>query len=119
MNMAPPEGCNQTVDLYIGCFRKNAQNELIKFSKKKSTTNLSLDEKLAVNAMQCNETIIIKPANKGGAIVITNEKDYIKEPERQLHDEQYYAKFTQEPSNAFKRDLKCLLSHSLKLINNR
>ena len=51
-----------------------------------------------------------------------NKEDYIKEAERQLHDEQYYAKLMQDPANAFKRDLKMLVQsfhdqdHILKLI---
>ena len=81
----PPEGCNQTL------------------SKKKGITNLFHNEKLAIKRLRCNKTIIIKAADKGRAIVVMNNEDYIKEAERQLHDEQYYAKLTQDPSNAFKR----------------
>ena len=92
-----PEGRNQTLHLYIDCFRNNAQKELIKLSKKKSTTNLSHNEKLAIKTLQCNENIIIKPADKGGAIVVMNKEDFIKEAERQLHDEQNSRKTQQMP----------------------
>ena len=114
----PPEGRNQTLDLYIDCFRNNAQKELIKLSKKKSTTNLSHNEKLAIKKLRCNETMIIKSAVKGGAIVVMNKEDYIKEAERNLHVEQYYEKLIRDPSNAVKRDLKMLV-HLLKSIKIR
>ena len=37
-----------------------------------------------------NDTIIIKPADKGGAIVVQNKDDYIKEGLRQLSDAKFY-----------------------------
>ena len=110
-----PEGRNQTLDLYIDCFRNKAQKELQKLSKKKSTINLSDNEKLTIKTLRCNKTIVIKPADKGGAIVVMNEEDYIKEAERQLHDEQHYAKLTQDPANAFKRDLKMLVQSFIEV----
>ena len=57
----------------------------------------------------------MKPADKGGAIVVMNEEDYIKEAERQLHDEQHYSKLTQDPANAFKRDLKMLVQSFIEV----
>ena len=100
----PPEDRNQTLDKYIDCFRNSFQKELVKLSKIKGTTNLSHNEKLAIKTLRCNETIIIKPADKGGAIAEMNKKDYIKEAERPLDDEQYYAKLMQDPLKLIPQD---------------
>ena len=42
--------------------------------------------------------IIIKPADKGGAIVVMNRKDYIAEGLRQLNDEKFYQKLEEDPT---------------------
>ena len=44
-----------------------------------------------------------------------NKENYIKETERQLPDEQYYVKLTQDPSDAFQRDLKMLVKSFTKV----
>ena len=43
-------------------------------------------------------TIIIKPADKGGAIVIQDKIDYINECQRQLSNETHYRKLTYDPT---------------------
>ena len=40
--------------------------------------------------MRNHPDIIIKPADKGSAIVIQDKHNYMKEGERQLHNEQFY-----------------------------
>ena len=37
-----------------------------------------------------NTDIVIKPADKGSAVVIQNKEDYIKEGLRQLSDQNFY-----------------------------
>ena len=55
--------------------------------------NLSHDEKLASRALRFNETIFIKPADKGEAIVVINKANGIK---KLPHDKQFYAKKERE-----------------------
>lgn len=68
-------------------------NEL-KLAKLKPTApsknNLSKLEKKAITELKNNPDIVIKPADKGGAVVILNTQDYIKEAERQLADPNFY-----------------------------
>ena len=52
--------------------------------------NLTKREREALNRLSNNTDIIIKPADKGGATVIMNTKDYVKEAKRQLDNEVYY-----------------------------
>ena len=55
--------------------------------KKKPRYNISVKERKAIKNLRQNNNIIIKPADKGGAIVILNKEDYIKEGERQLQQQ--------------------------------
>ena len=54
--------------------------------------NLSQGEKKALASLKDREDIIISKADKGGAVVIQNVEDYIKEAERQLGDPDFYQK---------------------------
>ena len=53
-------------------------------------TNLTKGEQKALNSLRNDRTIIIKPADKGSAIVVWSREDYIKEAERQLADQSTY-----------------------------
>jgi hypothetical protein len=47
-------------------------------------------EKQALEELQQNTSIIIKPADKGSAIVILDREQYVKEALRQLQNTEYY-----------------------------
>ena len=55
-------------------------------------TNLTQEEKQRLNLLQNNQHIVVKPADKGSAIVIMNRTDYITEATRQLSDTKFYTK---------------------------
>ena len=61
-------------------------------TKTKPRFNTSINERRAIKTLKKNTEIIIKPADKGGAIVIMDKTDYIKEGERQLQETQHYKK---------------------------
>ena len=44
----------------------------------------------ALQQLQYNKNIVIKPADKGGKIVIWPTDQYIQEAQRQLSDKKYY-----------------------------
>lgn len=52
--------------------------------------NLSRGEKQALGALKRNPHLMIKQADKGGATVILNTKDYVAEAERQLSNRAHY-----------------------------
>lgn len=57
--------------------------------RKKNITKLEWKELIK---LRNNKNIVIKPADKGSAIVIMNREQYCKEVYRQLKDEKYYKK---------------------------
>ena len=52
--------------------------------------NLTKDEYHSIKSLRNHPDIIIKPADKGSAIVIQDKHNYIAEGERQLQNEQFY-----------------------------
>ena len=52
--------------------------------------NLTRDEKKTLKSLSLNKAIVIKNADKGGAVVVLNTTDYIKEGLRQLSDPYFY-----------------------------
>ena len=61
------------------------------------SSNLPETELHALKQLSENPKIIIKPADKGGAVVIMNTKDYINEGLRQLNDTKFYKPITKNP----------------------
>ena len=61
----------------------------LKFRQPKKK-NLTQEEYKSIKSLKTNPDIIIKPADKGSAIVILNKDNHIAEGERQLQDKQFY-----------------------------
>ena len=76
----------QTTAETLACFKQDPASRLIT----NSPLNLSLPEYKALHNLSKNQTIIIKPADKGGAVVVLDRVDYIMEAERQLSDPVFY-----------------------------
>lgn len=58
------------------------------------TDNLSRNERVALQQLLNNKHIIIKPADKGSKIVITDKQQYAFEAHRQLNNNHHYKKIT-------------------------
>ena len=54
--------------------------------------NITPQERIAIRELRDNEKIIIKPADKGSAVVILNREDYLVEGYKQLSDTNFYQK---------------------------
>ena len=61
-------------------------------AKHPKLTNISRAERKAIKTLSQNQNIIIKPADKGSAVVVMNRKDYISEGYKQLSDPKFYKK---------------------------
>ena len=84
-------------DEAIRSFRSAVKTDILDHKQKKRyKNNLTLAERKALQGLKANKDIIIKNADKGGAVVVMNTKDYIKEAERQLNDENFYVKIPRD-----------------------
>ncbi|XP_069500915.1 uncharacterized protein [Ambystoma mexicanum] len=82
-------------------FEKKVLEEVTKLETKgiPHHSNLSIAEQTILKNLEANDKIIIRQADKGGAIVIMNRNDYIQECEKLLSDENHYLKIDRDPSN--------------------
>ncbi|KAJ1110654.1 hypothetical protein NDU88_008002 [Pleurodeles waltl] len=79
----------------IQVFEKDMINRLKKMrygSKNKKYDNLSFSQKMAVNNLKSDSSIVIRESDKGGNVVVLNKSQYLQEGERQLSDVNCYTR---------------------------
>ncbi|CAJ0956848.1 unnamed protein product [Ranitomeya imitator] len=77
--------------------------------------NLDPLEKQALNSLCDNKSIIIKPADKGGAIVVMDKSFYVSEVRRQLADTTMYKKIQNDPTHAIRQKITRIVDKHLQL----
>ncbi|CAJ0966395.1 unnamed protein product [Ranitomeya imitator] len=77
--------------------------------------NLDPLEKQALNSLCDNKNIIIKPADKGGAIVVMDKSFYVSEVRRQLADTTTYKKIQNDPTHAIRQKITRIVDKHLQL----
>uniref|UniRef100_A0A672MJB1 Reverse transcriptase domain-containing protein n=1 Tax=Sinocyclocheilus grahami TaxID=75366 RepID=A0A672MJB1_SINGR len=63
--------------------------------ERKKTRNLTISEERALTQLRRNKKIVIKPADKGNAVVLMNREDYLWEGMRQLSNTEHYSPLTE------------------------
>lgn len=71
-------------------------------------------EKNALSELSNDPTIVIKPADKGGAIVVQDIDRYRNEVLRQLSDTRFYQKLKKDPIEEYQHDIFRFLQNGLK-----
>ena len=79
---------------------KNDTKLALDHTKPYTSSNLSKNEERALEDLKKRTDIIICKADKGGATVIIDVKDYIGEATRQLNDKNFYKKLTSDPTKS-------------------
>ena len=92
-----PSNVHHTVSTFLEKFRNDTIAELNK-AKPNPARNLSAMEQNALDCLKDRSDIIISKADKGGATVIMDVKDYIDEANRQLNDSNFYRKLDEDPT---------------------
>ena len=69
----------------------------------------------AMRDLHNNPNITIKPANKGGSIVMINTLDYMKEAQRQLSNQQHYKTLDKDPTIPNNRYIHHLIDQAWRL----
>ncbi|XP_041420516.1 uncharacterized protein LOC108704894 [Xenopus laevis] len=71
--------------------------------------NLTKEERIALKSLQKNTDIIVKPADKGGAVVVMDYDYYRSEILSQLSDVKCYRRLNFDPTSTFQAQLGKLL----------
>ncbi|CAJ0936373.1 unnamed protein product [Ranitomeya imitator] len=77
--------------------------------------NLSIEEFRSLQSLKARKELIIKPADKGGAIVVLDRTYYMDEIRSQLRDTNTYLPISSNPSFDKAREIKHLTSHYFQL----
>ena len=84
--------------------------EIVAIDTKLSCSNLTKEERLALNSLRDDTSIIIKKADKGSGVVIWDREDYLKEEEKQGGDKETYEEVSSDPVSPFISIMKGCLS---------
>ena len=104
--IAHPPSDNPTLINFFTCTEQDLSS--INIPQTKTYSNLTSTEKLAINNLRNNQSIVIKPCAKGGGICIMNTRNYLTKIHTHLLDLNRYKpltyKLTGQPKNFY-----CLL----------
>ena len=102
-------------------FTRTEQNVIsVTTPGRKTYSSLTLQEKTAFNNLKTNQSIIIKPCDKGGGICIMNTRDYLTKIHLHLQDRDTYNPLTYSPTSVIVNDTCTLIEyiHSQHIIDN-
>ena len=87
---------------------------------KRPPTNITKHEIQSLHQLKTDNDLIVKPADKGGAIVIWPKDSYLKEAYRQLNDFNHYRKIPHDPTPEILTETKKLAYnlYKSKIIDN-
>lgn len=98
-------------------FTKKVDYEVNKLFEEKILVhkqNLTYKERTALSELSANSDIIIRPADKGGAVVVLSKDKYIKEAHRQLNT-RHYERIYSNPLPEMKRQFDILIKEAYEL----
>ena len=85
-----PTNNHHSIETFIQATR-NEIKEKVEETPPLKYSNLRIKERKAMQELQSRKDIVITDADKGGAVVILEEEDYVK-AERQLNNKENYRK---------------------------
>ena len=85
-----PSGQDPFLESYRSTKIHNTMKEIKRKNNRKFKRNLKKEEWKAITTLRNNKDIVIKPADKGGNIVIMNKQDYLQEGLKQLSKRSHY-----------------------------
>ena len=112
----PPSGQDPFLDTYRSIILKTTQDEITK-NRQRYKKKLKKQEFTALRNLQQNHRIVIKPADKGGTIVIQDKEKYIAECERQLNNPQHYRILPTDPTKEFFKQISQIINEAYNMNN--
>ncbi|OCT67848.1 hypothetical protein XELAEV_18039149mg [Xenopus laevis] len=113
-----PAKSNAVVETYIKGVKYEMsllENRYKKGEIKLPKENITLEERRALLSLQNNKSLVIKPADKGGAVVVMDKEFYINTIITMLDDTTTYQKLTTNPLFSIQRAIKDCVENALQL----
>ena len=102
---------HHTVETYIEATKNAVETEEQNINKNKYYNNLTKGERKALKELADRIDIIITKADQGGAVVIIDVDDYVKEAEHQLNNKAGYKKLQYDPTQRHTRLVNDTITH--------
>ena len=74
----PPKGREQALETYIKAVRSETLHHIRNTNPPRTYDNLPAEERRALKTLRRRDDIVIKPADKGSAVVIQTKEDYLR-----------------------------------------
>ena len=108
----PPEGKYTAIDHYVDRYRRAVN--VLDFKTRMLQNNLSPSEKQALLHLTKRDDIIIKPADKGGAVAVRSRPLYDAEAHRQLSDGRFYERLDYDPVKEYQQVIKSAVKQMIQ-----
>jgi hypothetical protein len=102
----PNSGRDKCLDAYIDAVKE----EIFKGMKKKVLHNISRLEEIAMKDLLEDETVVIRPADKGSGMVILDSDKYNEDIENELNDASTYKHVSENPTGMILKTTKKLIN---------
>ena len=103
-----PEGQFASLDFFINKCRHDINK--LNFNRNTKFSNLSLEERAALQNLSKRKDIIVKAADKGGALFVWRADLYQKEALRQPSDTSFYAQVDKDLTSANQQIVKSTIN---------
>ena len=97
-----------SLDFFVSKCRHDINK--LNFSRNTKFSNLSSEERVALKNLSKRKDIIVKAADKGGALVVWRADLYQKEALRQLSDTSFYAKVDKDLTSTNQQIVKSTIN---------
>ncbi|KAJ8034221.1 hypothetical protein HOLleu_20964 [Holothuria leucospilota] len=85
----PPVGRKPYIDSFVNQVRGHLEN-FLQSTQRPAPGNLSLHERKALHDLKNNNDIVVRQADKGGAITLLDRDAYVREASTQLSNKDFY-----------------------------
>ena len=109
----PSKSPSNVLSTYMSAVKKDVARTLK--SPNMHRSNLTIEEREALKNLSSNTNITVKPADKGGKVVVMNQTDYIAECEKNLSDGCFYRKLEEDPNASYAEEVNL---QAKKLLDN-
>ena len=113
----PCNGRDQALDCYINAGERSIL-ERTDTGGRKLRSNITKEERMAINKLKRDKNIVIFQADKGAAVVVQNRNDYFNEANKQLNGEdqngdKVYLRVASDPTGEFVSKVKQAVQDAL------